>query len=406
MNIIKNLRKVKKYVRAADIADLLIVLLSWLPGKLLRLRKRHIWLVSERPEEARDNGYWFFRYVRENHPHLPVYYPIRFSAADARERIFPLGNAIRYGGFRHHMYFWAAEKNISAHIGNGFPAPFICRLFLMRGRYSFQNIFLQHGVILNKAPFLMADQNRIDLFITSTPAETAFVVQELGYPAGRVVCVGLCRYDGLFSPPARPGRILLLPTWRWRLSPEKGESPKAAYKRIAASGYVRTLQTLINDPGLEEFLAECGLELVFLLHPQMQPFRDCFSAVSPRIRLVSPVPPEQADIQTALRESAFLITDYSSISADFAYMRKPLLYYQFDEAAFREQHYPEGYFDYRRDGYGPVVTAAAEVTAVLRQAYRSGFVMPEPFRQRAEKDFIFNDREYCRRNFEAVRDFK
>ena len=54
-----------------------------------------------------------------------------------------------------------------------------------------------------------------------------------------------------------------------------------------------------------------------------------------------------------LKESSMLITDYSSVFFDVAYMHKPIIYYQFDRDAFRQGHYQEGYFSYD-DGFGPV----------------------------------------------------
>ena len=41
--------------------------------KILYGRKRN-WLVCERPDEAQDNGFIFFKYLIENHPEIkPVY---------------------------------------------------------------------------------------------------------------------------------------------------------------------------------------------------------------------------------------------------------------------------------------------------------------------------------------------
>lgn len=49
-----------------------------------------------------------------------------------------------------------------------------------------------------------------------------------------------------------------------------------------------------------------------------------------------------------------MVTDYSSVAFDFAYMKKSLVYAQFDREAFFEgQTYDEGYFNYETDGFGP-----------------------------------------------------
>ena len=55
-------------------------------------------------------------------------------------------------------------------------------------------------------------------------------------------------------------------------------------------------------------------------------------------------------------QSNLVITDYSSACFDFAYLRKPIVYCQFDrEEFFAGEHvYTKGYFDYERDGFGEV----------------------------------------------------
>jgi tRNA threonylcarbamoyl adenosine modification protein YeaZ len=56
--------------------------------------------------------------------------------------------------------------------------------------------------------------------------------------------------------------------------------------------------------------------------------------------------------------SNLILTDYSSSIFDFVYLRKPIFYTQFDKEDFikGEHAYVPGYFDYERDGFGPVIT--------------------------------------------------
>lgn len=45
-------------------------------AKVLFPKYRGVWIVSERGSDARDNGYHFFKYIRENHPEIKAYYII------------------------------------------------------------------------------------------------------------------------------------------------------------------------------------------------------------------------------------------------------------------------------------------------------------------------------------------
>ena len=49
-----------------------------------------------------------------------------------------------------------------------------------------------------------------------------------------------------------------------------------------------------------------------------------------------------------------LITDYSSAACDFAYLRKPVIYANFDlDHIYKIHYYNKGYFDYDINGFGP-----------------------------------------------------
>ena len=49
-------------------------------------KRGSIWLVCERGVDARDNGYWFFRYLRTHYPEIKAYYLITKNSPD-RERV-------------------------------------------------------------------------------------------------------------------------------------------------------------------------------------------------------------------------------------------------------------------------------------------------------------------------------
>ena len=56
---------------------------------------RELWLVCERGNDARDNGYWFYRYLKEEHPEINARYVIETESAD-RAKIEALGGCLLY----------------------------------------------------------------------------------------------------------------------------------------------------------------------------------------------------------------------------------------------------------------------------------------------------------------------
>ena len=92
-----------------------------LPFSRLFLGHKKIWLVSENELEGRDNGYVFFKYIRENHTTINCYYPINFKSKDYT-KIAKLGNVIKFGSLKHYIYFCAAKYNISSKSEGFFPS--------------------------------------------------------------------------------------------------------------------------------------------------------------------------------------------------------------------------------------------------------------------------------------------
>ena len=46
--------------------------------------------------EARDNGYWFFKYLREKHPEQSCVYAIKKKSVDY-QKVAKLGRTVEYG---------------------------------------------------------------------------------------------------------------------------------------------------------------------------------------------------------------------------------------------------------------------------------------------------------------------
>jgi CDP-glycerol glycerophosphotransferase (TagB/SpsB family) len=131
----------------------------------------------------------------------------------------------------------------------------------------------------------------------------------------------------------------------------------------------------------------------------MQPYIKEFQTVSPRIKIAEF---KKYDVQTLLKESAFLVTDYSSIFFDFAYMQKPLAYYQFDFDKFTKEHYKQGYFDYNTAGFGPVFKTESELVEYLVKKITDGFAQDDCYKARCKDFFPLRDQNNCQRIFEEI----
>ena len=87
-------------------------------GAVLRAcspKYRNIWLVGERGNDARDNGYWFYHYLRTEHPEISSYYVISEDSVD-RKKITALGGAVAQRSLKHYLLYYCADVLAGTHI--------------------------------------------------------------------------------------------------------------------------------------------------------------------------------------------------------------------------------------------------------------------------------------------------
>ena len=112
-----------------------------------------------------------------------------------------------------------------------------------------------------------------------------------------------------------------------------------------------------------------------------------------------------ADYNKEFCEGAVLITDYSSVAFDFAYLGKPVIYSQFDKETFYQGHlYNEGYFKYERDGFGPVITELDEIVDEIVDLIKNDCKNKEEYLKRREEFYFFNDKNNCERIHKAIKE--
>ena len=358
---------------------------------LARRIKPTIWLITERPDQARDNGYCFFKYMKEKHPEQPVYYIMDRKAKDY-QKVAAYGDIIQFNSWKHYYYYCYSPIHISAHVGGCNPDhnPFAKR---MKNALHYKDVFLPHGVSYGVSEFCLAKYAKIDLFITSGKPEYENVLANYGYTKDQVAYTGFPRLDDWHHIQVNSRQIVLMPTWRLYLA----QNPDTVFEETA---YFRAYRDLINSRELSNLLAEKDLKLVFYLHHNMRKYVDSFHTDCPNIEVV--YRDDTYDIQELLKESALLITDYSSVHFDFAYMGKPVLYYQFDREEFWQKQYQQSGFDAAKDGFGRVAYDLNQLIENIRRAYETGFALQGEYEQRMKRFYVLRDEHNCDRVYEEI----
>lgn len=392
-----------KYLKLRDISALFILPLVLIPAQLyklcLRVSKRSLWVVSEGENDARDNGFTLFEYIRKNYPSKSVYYAIN-KKSSSYDKVASLGNILHFGGVRHWIYYIAASKNIVTHKSANPNSP----LFYVLHRAGILNghrIFLQHGVTMNNVKYLHYNETRFELFICGAAPEYNYISANFGFDSDKVVYLGFPRFDKLFAAKGSVNKkqIVIMPTWRSWLGRET--NVLGDMQLIEDSRYFRTYQSLINNESFVKYIEVHGLTVYFFQHANMEKFANSFTTISSRIKIVTS---ETADIQSLLAKSGLMITDYSSVSIDFAFMEKPLVYYQFDEDEFRTNHLEEGYFSYRDDGFGPVVDSEEQLLDKVYAYIDNDLEVDTKYRIRSNTFFQLRDGKNSKRIFDKIND--
>lgn len=357
---------------------------------------KNMWLISERGVEAKDNGYVFFKYLRENHPEINAWYVIDSSHKKDYDRVKNLGNIIEYGSDEHKIAFLLCEYAISSHLG--FLEPWSYKLYklLLDRKDKKKFVLLQHGIILSDLSMYYNASNKIDLFITTTKREYESICgPNYGFDDGVVVRTGIARYDRLNEFKTKK-QILLMPTWRQTIiTPSYKKQNKLDMTSFISSDYFKSLNSLINNKELSDLLDKYDRDLIFYPHFEMQPYKGCFDLESSRFVLADK---DDYDVQTLLKESELLITDFSSVAFDFAYMKKPLIYYQ----KVKDDKYEPGYFNYELDGFGDIILDEESLVDKLSVYLENEFMMEDKYTKRVDEFFDLRDGKNCDRIFEAV----
>lgn len=390
------------------VKDFFKFLSALLISKLLKLfgGDSDIWIVTERPFEAKDNGFHFFKYMREHHADRKVYYAIEKNAKHLN-RIAPLGNIIYFNSFKHYLYACSATKLIGAFNPVGIPDSISFYKFanLITGK----KVFLQHGLTKEQVKSLTYAQTNFDLFCCGAEPEYNFVRGSFGYPKGIVKYLGLCRYDNLDSH-TKKKQILLMPTWRQFLPSQTFQNPVKDIAEIEQeflqSDYYKHYNSLLSNDVIITFLEGHGYTLIFYLHHELQRFTPLFKGHHKNIIMADD---SNYDVQVLLKESEILLTDYSSVAFDFAYMEKPLIYYQFDEMQYYNSHYARGFFNYDTMGFGVVVHNQTHLVEILLQHFdknENHFYNNAKYIRRVREFFTYRDTDNCERTYHAINDIK
>ncbi|MFD5215774.1 CDP-glycerol glycerophosphotransferase family protein [Microbacterium sp. NPDC058345] len=359
------------------------------------------WVFIDRDVDAGDSAEDMYWWMAEHHAELNSWFVVREGTPDW-ERMSAAG--ARLVGYET-PEFYALLKHAD-HLASSHADRFITHALPIKMRppkYAFT--FLQHGVIKGDISHWLNPKD-IQVFVASTLDEYRYLTEAPAYRASRkeVRLTGLPRFDVLLQraesvPDREKNLIVVMPTWRDYLVGGMGthSADREAKADFAETEYAKRIAGLLSDERLLSAARDAGARIVFMPHPNMRHYLSSFT-LPDEIEVRSYA---DTDVREMIIRARLLITDYSSIAFNAAYIRTPVLYYQHDRDQYFVGHTERpGYFDYHRDGFGPVVEDADEAVRVAASIVSDG---PDPVHlERMDRTFPVRDGRNRERVYEAM----
>ncbi|MDD0823413.1 CDP-glycerol glycerophosphotransferase family protein [Mannheimia sp. AT1] len=363
---------------------------------------KDIWLLIDRDMQADDNAEHLYRYIKANYPEQEAYFALSSKSHDW-ERLYKEGfNLLDYGTKEFEDILCKSAKIISSHADD-----YMDNYFQDHYAGSKKFIFLQHGVIKHNLSSWLNKKKDISCFITTTEGEYQSIAGNLSpyiFSERDTILSGLPRHDSLLEGNTLSNKeILIMPTWRSYIVGNviAGGFQREKNKFFTETLYYKHWSEFLASPELEHLVKESGFKVTFAPHANIEPYLDEFSIPD----YINVWKAKDGKIQDLFRNAKFMITDYSSVAFEMAFLGKQVLYYQFDkELVFGGEHtYQKGYFSYEDHGFGPIVENLDDLLASLKDILEKAGEPVEPYKQRIENTFPFRDGNNCERVYQAIK---
>ena len=365
------------------------------------MKNKRIWIFSDRPNFADDNARHLFKYAINQNDDIKKYFAVNEDSSSFKEmkdivRSNNGGSIIPFASLKHKLLYLFAEKAISSFTNEDFVNPFFehDNRDLYAGLFTCDRLFLQHGVTKDDiSKFVKKYNNNLSLIVAVSDLEReSFLNEGYNYDENIIQVLGFPRFDNLLGDDDQEvdsasdcdkKQILFMPTWRLHLENEE---------LFLNSDYFNSLNGLLNSKKLHKLLNEHGYKLVFKPHAELMQYIDLIDICDDVYLSLDD------SYQDLFKDSSLLITDYSSVFFDFAYLKKPVIYYQTGD----DYHYGKSYFDYETMGFGEVIGDEDALIERINDYLENGCIMEDGFKENVDRFFKFIDRNNCERVYKWI----
>ena len=357
-------------------------------------KNRDIWLIGERlGNSAQDTGWQFFNYCRDTYPNEAIYFVTKKKQINTQMKLNK--NIVIYGSFKHTIILLSAK----VHIFNDSYRDLCKRWDKLRTTKQLEvSCFLQHGVIaMSKMQGyynydkMLYRANDVDIFITSSEFEKDIIINEMGHPKDNVYVTGLSRFDNLYKHSSQRGeKIVYIPTWRNWLKNSSDEV-------FINSQYFKETSAVINM--LTRLKEKVDLEIEICFHHALDKYTHLYHLDNS----LTYVDMSLINVQELIIDTALLITDFSSISFDLAYLEKPVIFYQFDTEEFLDVR-GGSFIDYENELFGEKLNDIDSLENKINEYIDNDYIMFDTDKEKARRYFSYRDDKNSERIYNTIKE--
>ena len=377
-----------------------------IPKDVLPLRKAYfetkedyknkvIWCYYDKSFKAGDNGEHAYRYAMQQDDGIEKVYYINKGCEDFKRLKDDDFNVVHPWSREGRLFALNASVVFMTHIPpfqklgiNGEMLPYF------KGLFNAKLIRLYHGFPNNPSPSYSRYADGCTSVVVSSYYERDLYTNEDNmYDLSQIIECGNPRYDELIDDSQR--QIVLAPTWRPALTASVKNGKQQSNPNFRKSTYFKIYNQILNDDRLLESARKNNYKIKLFLHPKLSAQTSDFEAND----VVEPLScVGDMDYVTIMRQSDLMVTDYSSVQYDFAYMHKPVVYFHED----RLPYWRIVEFDYENLGFGQVCKSIDQLIEILCCYMENNCKLSSYYRKRIDDFFIFNDHNAGKRLYEAA----
>ncbi len=363
------------------------------------MKNKRIWIYYDKIYKGGDNAEYLYQYARKKQDNIKHYYIINKKSNDYKRLKDEKANILVFGTTKQRLYCLFAEailathKNVISFCGFG-----------KNSRKNFRDLFnaeiicIQHGLTMQA---IAQHQNRLEdntkLYLCASKYEIENLSDPIyDYDKKYLKLVGLARFDGLINKDKR--QILICPTWRKSAANTKtrmGDTREYA-EEFKNSEYFKIFDSIIKNETLINTAKKNDYKILFLLHPVITS-QACDFDKNGYVKILTVQ--DGISYEQLLTESSLMVTDYSGVQYDFAYMRKPIVYFHPDELPAQ---YEDGGINYETMGFGPICKSAEKLVKVICEYMENDCKTKQEYIDRANDFFAYDDYRNCERIYNEI----